>query len=294
MNFWQRRSIARNLIGSAIASVTWIGLELGLTAIASDADPFAFEHLAIVPILVATLIVTLLYDRMPLAWVGLAPHRWTGRELAAGTLLGIAMALLAWSPAALHGRVFTAPPAPAGFVLDLFFFLLLSAALEELLFRGYLFQRLVELTGPLLATLLASAGFAAAHLWNPGITAFALVNIFLASILFTLAYFRTGSLWAPIACHAGWNMTLALVVGVPVSGQDFGGILWRTIDASPQWIGGGTFGPEGGVAATVALGLGALVVLRHPWLTLSPYVHAAVFASVYRHERERNGATGAP
>lgn len=288
MNFWQRRPIVENLVGFLLVALLWWALDAvaGLLLDAGGAG-ISRQRGALLPLVIAILLVTRFYDRMSAAWAGIALHRWMGRELLAGTLLGLGMALLAWAPGALAGSVATGPATPASAVVEVFLYLLLGAVLEELAFRGYLFQRVVEITGPVIATLAASALFAALHLWNPSIGPFAVVNIFLASILFSLGYFVTGSLWLPMAAHAVWNITLALVVGVPVSGIDFGGGLLRTIDGSAEIVGGGAFGPEGGLATTLALLLGAVALVRTPGISLSPYVHAAVFASVYRREAAR-------
>lgn len=288
MNFWQRRPIPENLVGMLLVALIWWALDaLAGLVLASSGEGISRSRGALLPLIIATLVVTRYFDRMNAAWAGLALHRWIGREVLAGTLLGLLMALAAWAPGALSGQVDIAIPTAAPVIADVFLYLLLGAILEELAFRGYLFQRVVEMLGPIPATLTASALFAVMHLWNPSVTPLALINIFVASIFFTLAYFATGSLWLPIAAHAAWNLTLALVVGVPVSGLDFGGGLLRTVDGAAAIIGGGTFGPEGGLAATLALTLGIVALVRAPGISLSPYVHASVFASVYRREAAR-------
>jgi membrane protease YdiL (CAAX protease family) len=289
MNFWARRPIRENLIGLLIAVLAWLVQQLAIDAIfvAIGAHDAVRDRSALLPVLIASILATKLYDRMPLAWLGIGAHRWMGRELLLGAGIGAGIAVVAWLPAAISGSVSIIHDAPGALVATVLFSLLLGAAAEELIFRGYAFQRLVEIIGPAGATLAASAVFAAAHLGNPDISALALANIFLASVFFSLGYFATGSLWLPIAAHAAWNLTLALVVGLPVSGLDYSIGVLRTLDASPAIVGGGAFGPEGGLAGTVALALGIVALARLPAVGLSPYVHASVFASVYRRERER-------
>ena len=45
--------------------------------------------------------------------------------------------------------------------------------------------------------------------WALEQAALAAVNVFLASVLFSVGYFVTGSLWLPIAAHAAYNMFVA-------------------------------------------------------------------------------------
>lgn len=290
MNFWQRRPLGENLVGLLLATGVWLVLELAIDVglDAAGIGGLTRSRGALLPVLIATILVARLFDRMPLAWTGLGAHPWMARELLVGIGLGSVMATLAWLPGALAGRVEILEPAATSYVVEIFVYLLLGAIVEELIFRGYAFQRLVEILGPVAATTLASGIFAAAHLGNPSISAIALANIALASVFFTLGYFATGSLWLPIAAHAGWNLTLALVLGAPVSGLDFVAGWLRTADGAPVAIGGGAFGPEGGLAATGALIAGIAVLARAPFVCVSPYVHARVFASVYRHERKRS------
>jgi membrane protease YdiL (CAAX protease family) len=292
MEFWQRRPIPENLLGFLLVAMLWWGLDAA-AGLVLDAGSTAItrQRGALLPLIIATGLVVRFYDRMPPAWAGIGVHRWMGRELLAGTLLGLMMALLAWAPGALAGSVAAGPSTPPAALAQILIYFLLGAILEELAFRGYLFQRVVEMIGPVPATLAASALFAALHLENPSVTAIGVVNIFVASIFFSLGYFVTGSLWLPIAAHAIWNITLALV-GAPVSGIDLGGGLLRTIDGSAEVIGGGAFGPEGGLAATLPLLLGIWALLRAPGTSLSPYVHASVFAAVYRREAKRIGDGG--
>ena len=286
MQFWQRRPPLKNLIGIALAVVAWLLLELGADALLSSIG-IPRERASLLPLLIATVLVTKLYDRMPMSWAGLGLHRWLPREVLLGVVLGAVMATLAWAPGAVVGTVDRAPVISGSIVSSIIVYFAVGATIEELIFRGYLFQRFVELSGPTLATIAASALFAIAHLWNPSIGPVAVMNIFLASVFFSLCYFVTGSLWLPIAAHAAWNMTLALAFGEPVSGVMTTSAWLVTDDHLPVVIGGGEFGPEGGLVATAALAIGILSLLRVPWFTLSPYVHAKVFASVYRREQRR-------
>jgi membrane protease YdiL (CAAX protease family) len=293
MNFWERRGLKTNLIGAVLLLVVWL-LWVPLVLPASFADamsgsgpmPSWFGSIVYGSLLIATLLVTRFYDRLPAAWAGIGLHRWTVRELGFGTLIGLGMAIIAWGIVAAGGTLRWLGMDDLGAYTLVSLSIIVNAAGEELMFRGYLFQRGIEIFGTTTATLLGAAIFALAHLFNPYLSWLAVVNIFLAGIFFSLCYLQTGSLWLPMAAHATWNLVLAKVLGVTVSGLDFGRSLLVVGDISgPDWLTGGGFGPEGGAAATVALLLGTAALLKIPAITYSPYVHADVFRAFYRRQR---------
>jgi uncharacterized protein len=140
---------------------------------------------------------------------------------------------------------------------------LTAAAAEELVFRGYLFQTLAQATTLLPASLVVSGLFAAAHVWNPGFTLLGAVNIGIAGLVFSVAYAKSGRLWLPLGIHTGWNFAQLTLAGYPVSGLvDPARMLSTATVTGPEWWTGGSFGPEGGFAATAALIGCAWFVLR--------------------------------
>lgn len=288
MEFWARRPLHVNLMGMMLLIVLWYSLGLlGQWLAGALGEPWWLAPQVVLygTLLLATLLIIRLYDRMPVSWGGIGLHRWAGRELLLGVALGGGLALLAWVPLVVGGEVHRES------LNDLGYWLLLmgaSAAGEELLFRGYLFQRGVELFGPVAATLLASALFAAAHIGNPHVTPLGIGVLVLGGIFFSLCYLRTGSLWLPIGAHIAWNILLAKVLGVPVSGKDFGDTLLRTIPAGPDLLTGGGFGPEGGIAGVIAMLAGIYLVAKLPLFEFSPYVHAEVFRRFHRRLFLRN------
>ncbi len=209
-------------------------------------------------------------DRRTLGALGFAWTRAVPRELALGiAITGGALCIVAGA-LAFAGQVRWTPDrgSAGGYALELARDLLLwgvAAAGEEAVFRGYAFQALARGIGPVAATLIASAGFAAAHWRNPNLDALALLNIFFAGILLSVAYLRTRSLWFPTALHLGWNWMMGTVLALPVSGLVLVNTpLYDGRELGPDWLTGGSFGPEGGLAATIAFLLALVVVLRVP------------------------------
>ncbi|MEO5930214.1 MAG: CPBP family intramembrane glutamic endopeptidase [Candidatus Kapaibacterium sp.] len=288
MEFWSRRPIRINLAGMGLATVVWLVLALLLGSVIPRQSLLGSAATLYPSLLIATLLVARYFDGMPAAWTGAGIDRWSGRELAQGIGLGVCMALLAWGPIAIIGGVHAGERDLPSNWLFWIAFIGISAAGEELLFRGYFFQRIAEMIGPGIATVIVSGIFAVAHLWNPSVTFGSASVIFLAGIFFSLCYLRTGSLWLPFGAHFAWNFMIGKILGMPVSGEDFGaGLLWTGI-AGPKFLTGGAFGPEGGVMGMIAVAAGIYLVATIPVIRYSPYVNATVFRAIHALRMKRS------
>lgn len=141
--------------------------------------------------------------------------------------------------------------------------LLGGALLEELMFRGYPFQRLIESIGAPGAILVLSAFFGAVHLGNPnagGIRSWGFFNTLAVGVLFAVAYLRTRSLWLPVGIHFSWNFVLGVVFGLPVSGiKDFAVIVHATARGS-KLLTGGAYGIEASLTGFILILLGILAI----------------------------------
>ncbi|AOS45587.1 CAAX amino terminal protease self- immunity [Lacunisphaera limnophila] len=204
-------------------------------------------------------------------------RRWLA-QLGLGGLLGAALMLAPALLLGLGGSVVWSPN-PAGFAAfpSLVLLGIWVAMAEELMFRGFFFQRLVAGLGPWPAQLLMAAYFLLTHLNNPGMAGtgklLGSVNIFLASILFGLAYLRTGSLAMPLGLHFMANLTQGAVLGFGVSGTEQPGLLAPHFDSAPDWVTGGSFGLEAS-APGLTFVVGAIVLL-YRWQPRLPTPGAA-------------------
>jgi len=222
-------------------------------------------RLAGIPALIAAGIWALrTFDHLPARTLGISPEGKWLRQLLLGFAAGIGMiglvlgvlwvsgfASIHWQPV---GKV------PLLLLAASLLFMLLVGLMEELLFRGYIFQTLLRGIGPLMTLLITSLLFVLFHIDNPNWTLLSLTNIFLFGVLFGLLYLRSGSLWLPIGLHTAWNFTQVLF-HVPVSGLTVPfPTPFTTTLTGHRLIAGGTFGPEGGVVVSVlALAVIALV-----------------------------------
>ena len=128
---------------------------------------------------------------------------------------------------------------------------------EELLTRGLLQRVIKDKWGVVPSIILPSLIFVALHLINPGINFFALLNIFLVGVLFSLMVYATGSLWLAAAANGAWNFLQGPIFGQSVSGATGSGSFFR-FEAVGQsdLVLGGNFGPEGSLVTVVIMLLG--------------------------------------
>lgn len=222
-------------------------------------------------LLVATFIMLMYVDRRPFMSVGLALHRRLPAEFLQGLLVGGAMMGAIFLVERLAG--FASLQAPPQGTRSALLVLLSGAAWyavgafgEELLFRGYIFQTLIEGTNPLAGMLIMSAIFGAAHVANANSSVLGVVNIMLAGAWLSIAYLRTRTLWLPFALHFAWNYLEGTVFSFPVSGGVMAEYsLFRLVQRGPEWLTGGPFGPEGGALATIVLVAGSAFLLFSQW-----------------------------
>jgi hypothetical protein len=141
---------------------------------------------------------------------------------------------------------------------------------EELLFRGYPFQKLWK-SYRAAAVLLSSFVFAALHAGNNAFSLLAMANLFFAGILLALAYARYQRLWFPIGIHLGWNLLSGPILGYNVSGYESSESVLRTVGRGSPWLTGGYFGIEGSVwIVIVELAAIALLLRRRRTPIIAP------------------------
>lgn len=223
-------------------------------------DPeYAGSLLGVLAVLAVTLVMTRWVNRKPLGAVGLFVSQRTFRDAGTGFLLGafmIAMVAGAQGASGTLSLTWLPPDMGTGLRITLLSFasFALAGFLEELLFRGYLFQTLMQAVTFLPAALILSAFFAVAHFSNPNTTTIGLVNVGLAGLWLSFAYLKTRNLWLPTGLHIGWNFSQTTLFGYPTSGIEFAGNrLVAQVQGGPAWLTGASFGAEGSVFATAVI-----------------------------------------
>ncbi len=177
--------------------------------------------------------------------------------LGLGTFILIANNNLHWSDV-----VFDADQLYIGFGL-----MLLIAFSEELAFRGYILNNLMQSINKWLALLISAVIFAVFHSTNPGIAPLAILNIFLAGVVLGINYIYTKNLWFGILFHFCWNFYQGPILGFKVSGVHFLSLLEQELYGH-SLLTGGPFGFEGSIIDAV---LSVLIVLILAWVYRKKY-----------------------
>jgi len=218
-------------------------------------------------VVVAATWVCQLLRRKPLSELTGQINRAAARNVFTGLALG---ALLMLAPAGLLticGYVKWQQGTGTGMaMLNLTGVFLSVAVAEEFLFRGFVFQRLRESIGIWAAQLILAGYFLLTHINNPGMVGnvkiIAGINIFIASIVFGLAFLRTNNLMMPIGMHFMANWTQGALLGFGVSGNVQPSVLKPVFANAPQWLTGGSFGLEASIPGLVSVIVLAIVLYR--------------------------------
>ncbi len=267
------RSHENKAIGVALRAGAYILLVLGCLFVFSSILSLSGSYLiasaagVFLAAAAANAIVMRVFERAHLTNVGLGWNPASVRNLLIGLAGGAgAAAVILLGPIMLGLASFQKAPGTEFHWYNFLFVsvvLLFGAAGEEMMFRGYAFQVLLAVLGPLATILPFGVIFGLAHSMNLNISMLALVNTALWGILFGVAFLRSGDLWLPIGLHFGWNWAL------PLFGVNLSGFTMSVTGYSMQWrIGslwsGGDYGPEGSILTSTVLILLALLVWKGP------------------------------
>jgi len=129
---------------------------------------------------------------------------------------------------------------------------ILAGMCEEFLCRGYVQYTLSSGIGFWPAAVVMSGMFAFGHSFNANETGVGVVATGLFGLLFCLFLRRTGSLWIPVGFHAAWDWGQTFY-GVPDSGMLPYHSVFNSTFSGPQWLTGGTVGPEASILCPIAL-----------------------------------------
>lgn len=134
--------------------------------------------------------------------------------------------------------------------------LLPAAFFEEIFFRGYIFFVLRRVAGWKIALVVTSLAFGLVHGWNPGADAESILAVVVAGFFLGAILLATRSLYAAGVAHFVWNWVMAVALHTEVSGLASPNVDYRTVETGPDWLTGGPWGPEGGIAAVAAMFVG--------------------------------------
>lgn len=139
---------------------------------------------------------------------------------------------------------------------------IIQGAAEEVTMRGYTLPVIGKCINVPIAIIVSSAYFSIMHLGNPNVNTISLLNIFLVGVLFAIYSLYSGNIMGACAMHSAWNFAQGNIFGFSVSGLgNFGVNIISSTYSENTIINGGEFGPEGGLAVTIACIIGILIFI---------------------------------
>jgi membrane protease YdiL (CAAX protease family) len=215
-----------------------------------------------------------LFENLPFRALGFWFTKNWLKDLFLGCVAGAASLCFAALLAAIFGGVsfqFNQSAGASAIFLTLGVSLLIftvGAIFEEALFRGYMLQTLARARLFWAGLLITAFFFASAHNDNPSAGFLSWLNTLIAGVWLALAYYKTRNLWFPFGIHLMWNWFQGAILGINVSGLQkiVSAPVLQSFDAGPEWLTGGQYGLEGGVACTIALIFSTVLIYFLPFL----------------------------
>ena len=186
---------------------------------------FVSKLLKLIFVLVPAVVLLKWADRRPVSLMGLGRYPEALRELLAGMLMGVVLIVVGvsilWSTRLASFSFNGFSPDLLWYLLGALVVLVISAAYEEVLFRGYVFQSLIEGTSFWIAVAVYSLLFGAGHLDNPDATVYTIAVTIIAGVCLGTIYYRTRALWMCIGVHFMWNWLMGPIFGMGMTGSRF-------------------------------------------------------------------------
>lgn len=247
-----------------------VGMNAALSIVAPEAadaikdDPsytlglgqtLAVQALLLPLVLLGTAFFVRRVDHRSLSWIGMSMTPAARRGIVLVTIVAAA-APLVWlmlvaiaADVRLLGMVPATDALPFGRLVLFLGGFAIAALAEEIMLRGYVFTVLEGRYGFINAAGSSAALFALLHGGNPAVGPVAMINTFLLGLLFGALRFRTGSIVPCTVAHATWNVMVACVLSLPLSGIDSPHIFAVEVSGNAYATGGG-YGPEASLILT--------------------------------------------
>ena len=149
-------------------------------------------------------------------------------------------------------------------LLLLFIAVFIQSSAEEMVCRGFIFQRLRRgYRHPAVAIILNSLLFTSMHLFNPGASVISMTVVLAAGLLFSLMVYYMDSIWCAMATHTAWNFTQNLILGLPNSGMVSPVSVFKldAATAKSSFAYSVEFGLEGSITAIAVMIITGIVII---------------------------------
>jgi uncharacterized protein len=295
-----------------IAACLWLFCARALSSSAANGLTSRFNLLDAEPLTQALLLVFLLVigfallraiERRlaPLRIVLGLPHRATsGEEWATGAAIGWALAVASVLPMAIIGglriHLWSTPRAYGLLAYGILTVAAVTLA-QELAFRGYPYQRLIEAIGKLRATVAMAVLFGIATGLSSALAylgsmfgggtgqhaspALAISISILWSLLLSAAWLRTHAIWLSWGLNFAWTASVAILFGLPSAGVTAYSSVIETRAVGPAWFTGSTYGPEAAFLTVFILAIGMAILIRSTSDYAWNYTHPPLIPAGY-------------
>ncbi len=190
---------------------------------------------------------------------GLPARRAFGRNFWMGTLWGIAALTVLMLALRVAGVFQFGSLALQGariwkFAAYYAIFFLITGVFEDFLMRGYSQWVLARGMNFWPAAALLSVAFGYIHTGNAGESPTGLAATGCIGFFLCLTLRRTGDLWWAVGFHMAWDWGESYLYSVPDSGAVLPGHLLNSTLNGPEWLAGGSAGPEGSYLVFAVIG----------------------------------------
>ncbi len=225
-----------------------------------------FSYAQTVGAWIVTLLILIIFkkNRYILSSLGIKTKGNNIKMLLVGLFLGFAMNGFCALTAYLNGDIDLTysgfSPLP---VILIFLAVFVQSSSEEIICRGYLYQKLLKkYNKPAVAIWGNALLFAALHFLNPGFTIWSMINITAVGVLFSLLVYYFDSIWCAFAVHAAWNFTQNIILGLPNSGNVMPYSIFKLEagNARNSFFYNVGFGIEGSIIADIVIVLMCVVI----------------------------------
>jgi len=252
-------------LGQIIAFYVIAFLALGILDVAGEltvgrarlgSQEILFQWISLASVVIATWIMLRRVDKLPWSTVGLDRAAASPLLIAKGLAFGaltIGVTCLVLLGTGLMRIDQTLPGSWWGEAWRSTLVFLPAAFFEELFIRGYVFAVLRRAGGWKMALIVTSVVFGLLHAWNPNPDAESILAVIVAGFFLGAIFLATRSLYAAGAAHFAWNWVMSGALHIAVSGVPSRDPDYRVVETGPDWVTGGPWGPEGGIAAVVAM-----------------------------------------
>lgn len=186
------------------------------------------------------------------------------KMLLLGFLIGFVLNGFCAAVAILHGDIkLTFYKFEIVNLILLFIAVFIQSSSEELIFRGFIYQRLKNRYKNIgFAIIVNSIFFAVLHLGNNGMSVTGFIDILLSGVFFSLMFCAFDSIWLVMVCHTTWNFTQNILLGLPNSGtlSKYSLFMMDKNSATSSFAFDKNFGLEGAALSTTLMFIGCVIM----------------------------------